>query len=177
MFRWSLRIFTLFSFFLFAESLALWVRSYVLVDFVHHEHLTRSGRTVAWDSRMATSHRGGINLATKHSVWTLPHPELSEQQIASIHNGWHHEQILEINSNTLTMKQPSKFGFGREKIVTKSNGMTTGGWIIVFPWAAPALLFAILPFIGVVRFMQARRRIRRLKALNWNGIQTRKLAA
>ena len=45
MLRWTRRIFTLISFLLLAQSLALWERSYVLTDFINHQTVTRWGST------------------------------------------------------------------------------------------------------------------------------------
>ena len=176
MFRWARRIFLLLSFLLFAESIAMWVRSYMLVDFIHHQRVERSGRTLDWRHRMVTSWHGKIGLTNKHSVWTLPHPELSEKEIAGLRSGFSHDQLPEIISDTFGMNKPPRFGFGHQKL-SNSNGVMTEGRIVVFPWALPALVSGIFPFFGILGFMQARRRIRRLKALNWNGMQTRKLAA
>jgi hypothetical protein len=191
MFRWSRRIITILSFLLLGQSLALWVRSWVLIDFVHHQNIQRLSSTLVHNHRMLTSHGGKIGLMSKRTTWILPHPNITEEEIATIRQGWSHERIAGLTtltfgmeerlhdtiSGTFGMKQPPKFGFGGERIATTSNGSTAQGRIIVFPWAAPSLLFAILPSIGTVRFLAARRRIRRLKALNWNGAQTRKLAA
>jgi hypothetical protein len=148
----------------------------MLVDFIHHQRVERSGRMLDWRHRMVTSWHGKIGLMTKHSVWTLPHPDLSEREIAGIRHGWSHDRLPEIISDTFGMNRPPKFGFGAQKI-TNSNGVLAEGRIIVFPWAVPALIFGIFPVIRIGRFMESRRRIRRLKALNWNGMQTRKLAA
>jgi len=176
MFRWARRIFLLLSFLLLAESLAMGIRSYMLADFVHHQNVQRSGRMLDWRHRMVTSWHGKIGLMTKHSIWTLPHPDLSEREIASIQQGWSHDRLPGSSSDTFGMNRPPKFGFGAQKLIN-SNGVMVEGRIIVFPWAVPALIFGIMPFFSVLAFMKARRRLKRLKALNWNGMQTRKLAA
>jgi hypothetical protein len=175
--RWTLRIFTLLSFLLLAQSLALWVRSYVLIDFINHQQVNRSGSTLVHNHRQVTNYRGQLALTIKNTTWTLPHPDVQEDQISAIPQGWNHERLTAKISNQFGMKQPPRFGFGTEKIATASPGMSAQGRIIVFPWAAPSFLFAILPLIRLVRFLAARRRIHRLRALNWNGLQTRKLAA
>jgi hypothetical protein len=191
MFRWSRRIITIFSFLLLGQSIALWARSWVLIDFVHHQNVQRSSSKLVHNHRMLTSHAGKISLMTKRTAWVLPNPQITEAEIATIRQGFSHDRVAGLTtltfgmeerlqdtiSGTFGMKQRPKFGFGGEKIATTSNGWTADGRIIVFPWAVPTLLFAILPCISIVRFMASRRRIGRLKALNWNGIQTRKLAA
>ena len=177
MLRWTRRIFTLVSFLLLAQSLALWVRSYVLSDFVNHQTVSRSGSTLVHNHRMVTNYRGQVGLVIKRSIWTLPHPDVQEEQISAIPQGFSHDRVTGVIASPFGMKQPTRFGFGSEKTATNSNGLTATGRILVFSWAIPALLFAILPVTRIVQFMAARRRIKRLKALNWNGIQTRKLAA
>ena len=177
MLRWTRRIFTLICFLLLAQSLALWVRSYVLADFVNHQTVSRSGSTLEHNHRILTNYRGQVGLVIKRSIWTLPHPDVQEEQISAIPQGFSHDRVTGIIASPFGMKQPTKFGFGRELINSQTPGLTASGRILVFPWAVPTLLFSILPVMGTVRFMQARRRIKRLKALNWNGIQTRKLAA
>jgi len=175
--RWTLRIFILLSFLLLAQSLALWVRGYVLVDFINHQQVSRYSSTLVHNHRQLTNYRGQLGVMIKRSTWSLPHPEVQEEQISAIPQGFSHERLTGFVSNTFGMTRPPRFGFGSEKIATLAPGMSAQGRIIVFPWALPSLLFAILPFMRLVRFLAARRRIRRLKALNWNGIQTRKLAA
>jgi hypothetical protein len=177
MFRWARRIFLLLSFLLLAESIAFWVRSYMLADFIHHQRVERSGKMLDWHHRMVTSWHGKIGLTNKHSVWALPHPELSEKEIAGIQHGWSHDRLPGIISDTFGMNRPTRFGFGAQKLGDNKNGVRVEGRIIVFPWALPTLIFGIFPCISVGRFLESRRRIRRLKALNWNGMQTRKLAA
>ena len=53
------------------------------------------------------------------------------------------------------MKQRPKFSFGGEKIATTSNGQTAEGRIIVFPWALPSLLFAILLILMVYVYVSS----------------------
>jgi hypothetical protein len=177
MLRWTRRFLTLLCFLLLGQSLALWVRSYMLADYIHHQRAARSAQTLTWDHRTLTNSRGLIGVSIKHSVWTLPHPQLNEQEIAHIREGFTHDRLPQAVSDTFGMKQPPRFGFGHERLNTQTPALVATGRILVFPWAIPTLLFAILPCNGVVRFLAARRRIHRLKALNWNGMQTRKLAA
>jgi hypothetical protein len=179
MFRWTRRILTLISFFLFAESLALWARSYALVDFVHHEKVVRSGQTLLWDQRRLTNWQGRVSLGVKHVEVSLPHPDWSEQEIARARNGWNHDRFdgNQLVANYHGLKTPGRFGFGRQKIDSKSSSESVQGWLVLFPWWAPVLLSGILPFFGLLRFFKARRRLKRLAALNYNGMQTRKLAA
>lgn len=177
MLRWTRRFFTLLCFLLLGQSLALWVRSYVLADFVNYQTVTRSSATLIHKHRMLSSYRGKLGVMIKRSTWMLPHPDVQEDQISAIPQGFSHDRLTGVIASPFGMKQPTRFGFGAEKIATISNGSNAEGRIIVFPWAVPTLLFSILPATATVRFMAARRRIKRLKALNWNGMQTRKLAA
>ena len=180
MFRWARRMLTFLSFALFAGCAFMFVRSYRAVDFISHQRIDRSGSTLIWDQRILVSGRGGAFLALKHSVWTLPHPDLTEDQIQTLHRGWQHEVLASggyAGDYFQTTKQAAHFGFGRAKLETAENGINEISRLIVFPWGAAIFLFAVLPFIGLIRFIKARRRIRRLRALNWNGVQTRQMAA
>jgi len=137
--HWTRRIFTSASFFLFASSAALCIRSYRVIDFVAHQHVNHSSAKLVWNERILVSGRGGICLVSRHSVWTLPHPDLSEREIASIQQGWSHDRLPGNSSDTFGMNRPPRFGFGAQKI-TNSNGVLAEGRIIVFPWAVPALM-------------------------------------
>jgi len=180
MFRWTRRIITFFSFILFAASAALCIRSFRVVDFIAHQHVDRSGATLVWDERILVSGRGGVCLVLRHSVWTLPHRDMSEQQIENLHSGWQHERLVtggyggDFFSAT---RQPSKFGFGHAKVEMTADGVTEKSRLIVFPAGAAIAASAIFPFFGTIRFVKARRRLRRLAALNYNGMQTRRTAA
>jgi hypothetical protein len=177
MLRWTRRLLTLFSFLLLGQSLALWARSYVITDLINHQTVSRSASTLVHNHRMLASDRGQLGFMIKRSTWSLPHPEVQEEQVAAFPQGFSHESLTGVTASPLGMQKAPRFGFGGEKIATTSEGTSAHGRIIVFPWWVPALMFAILPVVGVVRFLAARRRVKRLKALNWNGMQTRKLAA
>src|SRR5215216_6538406 len=105
--RWTLRIFTLLSFLLLAQSLALWVRSYVLIDFIHHQQVQRFGSILVHNHRMLTNYRGQLGVMTKRSTWILPHPEVQEEQISAIPRGFSHERLTGFISNTLGIAKPA----------------------------------------------------------------------
>lgn len=180
MFRFARRIITLFSFFLFAGSAAMCIRSYRHVDFVTHQHVNRAGSTLIRDERILVSGRGGACLTLRHTAWSLPHPDMTEEQIAALPTGWQHELLTTTaygGDFFQITKKPTKFGFGAAQLQSTATGVTETSRLIIFPWGAPMLLLAIFPFIGTVRLISAYRRHRRLAALNYNGMQTRRLAA
>ena len=178
--HWTRRIFTSASTVLFVASAALCIRSYRIIDFVAHQHVNHSSAKLVWKERILVSGRGGICVVSRHSFWTLPHRDMSEQQIKTLPTGWQHERLVaggyggDFFSAT---RQPTHFGFGHATIELDAAGVTERSTLIVFPTGAAMAAFAILPFIGVIRFIKARRRLRRLAALNYNGMQSRKLAA
>src|SRR5881397_645530 len=158
MFRRLRRILTFFSFILLAGSAYMCFRSYKLVDFVAHQHVERVGSTLVWDQRIIVSGRGGAFLGLRHSVWTLPHPDLSEEQIQSLRNGWQHELLASggyAGDYFKATKQSVKFGFGRAKLESTAGGITEKSRLIVFPWGAAMLALSVLPFIATVRFIKA----------------------
>src|SRR5437762_14361944 len=119
MWRWTRRIITFFSFILFAGSAYMCVRSYRQVDFITHQQIERTGSKLTLDQRLLVSGRGGACLGIRHTVWTLPHPEMSEEQIASLQNGWQHELMPTSGYGGEFFKstrQPIKFGFGGGKV-------------------------------------------------------------
>jgi hypothetical protein len=180
MFRWARRIITFFSFILFAASAAMCVRSYRQVDFVSHQHANRSGAFLTLDERLLVSGRGGACLGIRHTRSTLADSEMTEEQIANLRTSFHHELLTSAGYGGDLFKstgQPIRFGFGYGKIDSTVNGVTETGRLIIFPWGAAMFVLAILPFIGTVRLIIRHRRLRRLAALNYNGMQTRRMAA
>ncbi len=180
MFRWARRIITFFSFLLFAASAAMCVRSYRQVDFVSHQRVNRVGSLLVLDERILVSGRGGACLGIRHTTSTLPDSDMTEEQMATLRTGFHHELLASAGYGGdlfKSTKQPIRFGFGRGKIDSTVNGVTETGRLIIFPWGAAMFVLAILPFIGTVRLIIRHRRLRRLGALNYNGMQTRRLAA
>jgi hypothetical protein len=177
--RWIWRLFIFFSFILFTAAVSLWVRSYLLVDRIQHLQVERTSQTLAWNYHSATNWRGGVSIGISRNVWTLPHREMSEEQIGSLRTGW---QYLVFDGNRTTsnyhgLKQPTKFGFAQQRIEINSHGATVRGSLTVFPWWAPVLFLGIVPFFWTIGFMKKRQRLTRLRAVNYNGMQTRKLAA
>ncbi len=105
---------------------------------------------------------------------------MTEQQIQNLPTGWQHERLVAGGYGGdffAATKQPTHFGFGSATTELDAAGVTEISTLIVFPTGATMAAFAILPFIGVIRYIKARRRLRRLAALNYNGMQTRQLAA
>jgi hypothetical protein len=180
MFRWSRRILTLFSFILFATSATMAVRSYRVTDFVAHQNVNRANSSLIRHERILVSGRGGVCMGMSHTIWKLPHRDLSEAQISGFNNGWQHERLLSdayAGDFFKATKQSTTFGFGRAKVQNSADGFTQTSRLLVLPWGAPMLVSAVLPFIAIIRFIKSRRRLRRLAALNYNGMQTRHLAA
>jgi hypothetical protein len=178
--RLARRIFTSASLLLFVVSAALCIRSYCVIDFVAHQRVNHFSDKLVWNERILVSGRGGICLVSRHSVWTLPHRDMSEQQIQNLPTGWQHERLVaggyggDFFSAT---KQPTHLGFGHATTEMDAAGVTEDSTLIVFPTGAAMAAFAILPFIGIIRFIKSRRRLRRLAALNFNGMQTHRQAA
>jgi len=180
MFRWSRRIFTFVSFFLFAASAALCIRSYGAVDFLAHQHLARSSAALIDQERIVVSGHGGVCIVSRRATWSLPNPNMTEEQIAALPTGWHHERLAAggyAGDFFKATKQPTHFGFGRAELEMNAKGVTETSNLVVFPTGVAMAAFAIFPFFGIIRLVKARRRLRRLAALNYNGMQTRKLAA
>jgi len=180
MFRWARRIITLFSLILFVASATMCSRSFRKVDFVYHQRIERSAYALILKQRVFVSGRGGVCVGTRRTTWPLPHPEMTEEHISTLRSGFGHEHLATAGYGGDLFKgtrQPMKFGFGRGQLQSTVDGVTVTGRLIIFPWGAALLALAILPFIGTVRLITAHRRRRRLAALNYNGMQTRKLAA
>src|SRR2546421_567379 len=180
MFRWARRIITFFSFLLFAASAAMCVRSYRQVDFVSHQHVNRVGSLLVLDERILVSGRGGACLGIRHTTSTLPDSDMTDEQMAALHTGFRHELLAcpAYGGDLFKLtKQPIRFDVGRGKTDSSANGVTETGRLIIFPWGAAMFVLAILPFIGTIRLIIRHRRLRRLAALNYNGMQSRRLAA
>src|SRR3954470_2497497 len=94
MVHWARRIFTSASTVLFFASAALCIRSYRVVDFVAHQHLNHSSNKLVWNERIFVSGRGGICLVFRHSLWTLPNRDMTDQQIKNLPTGWQHERLV-----------------------------------------------------------------------------------
>ena len=175
MFRWTRRIISCLSFLLFTFSLALWGRSYVVDDWLHRAHVARLDQTLVWDERSAINSRGQVSLMAKHAVANLPHPDWREQDIAAPGRGWVHDRsggpgfVPDYHGIT-----PTTLGFGRKTFSVKTTMDSVQGWVVVFPWWAPVLVFAVLPARGVI---QNRRRLRRAATPNLNGMTTARQAA
>jgi hypothetical protein len=182
MIRWLFRLVTLVSTLLFVASLTFWVRSYWRRDYFQHIKIDHPDQTFTRDLCTATTGRGGLSLRHTQNYWTAAGASDLEPGLATAH-GWIYaanpdpayvgEWFTTVLGSPTQSPAPQsyyyKYGFAYATTSATEGQMFNKSTFIIFPLGVPTLLFGIIPFFKSIDIMLVRRRLARLRAVNYNN--------
>jgi hypothetical protein len=144
----------------------MWIRSYYISDHLQRSVINRNGLVVNHLIHQFGSGKGGLFVARHYSTQVI-FPENvgifdEEQFIGQV--SWHSWKPMPPKYGSW-FNHPDihhvRFGFSYKSTQQQTPEFTVDSRAVIFPWAVPFLVFALLPICHVRNYRKARRKFRR----------------
>ena len=169
MLRWFFRILAGISTLFCLTCVSLWLRSYWASDSVSRENQSINGLNLIQESYWGSSGRGLVCINHNFGHWQFQSPaevEWYRQRTSPMGVQWNHEtRYFSISAAELYLRSGHRLSLGFGFTWDSGGGINPvelRSWQLVFPWAAPTILFLLLPFLQMRIFLKSRRRQFRL---------------